>query len=288
VTVVHKAGRNEIDIALYTDVLRRHRQVVIVGVALTVALAFLSYVRISPSGIAYRSPEVWSNQATLVLTQEGAPELRSVLPLGPGGSTTSLADTGRFASLVDVYATLATSDAVVGELRRRGLVKAEDLKDGALPIAAGPVQSTVNASSPLMTLSAKATSAAKATTLTLAATRTFLDVVQARQLAAKIPARDRIQVRVVKSSEAPTLISPRSKALTMIVFLGGLIATAAVAFMRENMARRGAEAPDVSAASVPARETAADGRATLGSVPDPDPVDSHAERKPDEVARRWG
>ena len=66
-----KVGGNEIDIALYADVLRRHRAVVLVGVALTVALAVLSYVRVSPSGISYRSPEIWSNQATLVLTQEG-------------------------------------------------------------------------------------------------------------------------------------------------------------------------------------------------------------------------
>ena len=80
-----KIGGNEIDIALYADVLRRHRTVVFVGVALTVALAVLSYVRVSPSGISYRSPEIWSNQATLVFTQEGAPELRSVLPARPGG-----------------------------------------------------------------------------------------------------------------------------------------------------------------------------------------------------------
>ena len=86
------------------DVLRRHRKVVIVGVVLTVALAVLSVVRVSPSGISYRSPETWSNQATLVLTQEGAPELRSVLPARPGGFSPSLADTGRFAGLIDVYA----------------------------------------------------------------------------------------------------------------------------------------------------------------------------------------
>jgi hypothetical protein len=272
-----------------------------VGVALTLALTVLSFVRISPSGIGYRSAEIWSNQATLVLTQEGAPELRSVLPLGPGGSTTALADTGRFASLIDVYASLATSDAVLGELRRRGLVKATDLENGALPIAAGPVQSTVNASTPMMTLSAKAASAEKSTKLTLAATQTFLDVVHARQRAAKIPVKDRIQVRVVKSSEAPKLISPRSKALTMIVLLGGLIATAAVAFTRDNLARREgalelaiADSPDEpaeadsSVGATHARGTVARGRSTLGPVPSPDSAIAPERDVPDEGARRWG
>ncbi len=211
---------------------------VIVGVVLTVALAVLSFVRVSPSGISYRSPEIWSNQATLVLTQEGAPELRSVLPSRPGGFSPSLADTGRFASLIDVYATLATSDAVVGELKRRGLLSREDLKDGALPIAAAAVPSTVNAATPMMTITATSLTGPMATKLTLGATKAFLDVVHTRQLAAKIPVKDRIQVRVVKSSEAPKLVDPRSKALPILVLFGGMIATLAVAFTRDNVARR--------------------------------------------------
>jgi hypothetical protein len=311
---------NEIDLALYADVLRRHRTVVLVGVALTLALAVLSYVRVSPSGISYRSPEVWSNQATLVLTQEGAPELRSVLPPRPGGFSTSLADTNRFASLIDVYATLATSDAVIRELERRGLVTEKDLVDGALPIAAAAVPSTVNAATPMMTITGTSGSGAKATALTVGATKAFLDVVHARQLAAKIPAKDRIQVRVVKSSEAPKLIDPRSKALPILVLLGGLIATFAVAFTRDNVARREgalelarstprdvAEEPDPAASVTPVRPTprpvpgprettaregtgtsmaVARGRSTLGSVRSADAATTSERDAPDEVAQQ--
>jgi hypothetical protein len=215
-----------------------------------------------------------------------------------------LADTGRFASLIDVYATLATSDAVVGELKRRGLVTDEDLKDGALPIAAAAVPSTVNAATPMMTITATSRSGPKATALTLGATKAFLDVVHARQLAAKIPVKDRIQVRVVKSSEAPKLIDPRSKALPILVLLGGLIATLAVAFTRDNVDRRGGSLEsatrhqddlrelDSSAEITPVRPSprpvpgpnkatgregssgsigTARGRSTLGSVPNRDP-----------------
>jgi hypothetical protein len=282
---------------------------------MTLILVVLSYVRISPSGIGYRSPAIWGNQSTLVLTQEGAPELRSVLPSGPGGFNTSLADTGRFASLIDVYATLATSDAVVRELERRGLLNPEDLKDGALPIAAAAVPSTVNASTPMMTLSATGPSASKATALTLGATNAFLDVLHARQIAAKIPVKDRIQVRVVKSSETPKLVSPRSKALPIIVLLGGLIATAAVAFTRDNLSRRGnaleldttasskergepenaprstlepVRRPDVGARrEEPSTSiSVARGRSTLGSVPRGESSGSSERDMPDEVAQQ--
>ena len=91
---------------------------------------------ISPSGISYRSPQLWSNQATLVLTQEGAPELRSVLPTSSAGGTPYLADTSRFAGLIDVYTTLATSDPVTRVLGRRGLIDPKLLENGASPITA--------------------------------------------------------------------------------------------------------------------------------------------------------
>jgi hypothetical protein len=310
----------EIDLALYADVLRRHRTIVLIGVVLTLALVVLSYVRISPSGISYRSPEIWSNQATLVLTQEGAPELRSVLPASPSGLNASLADTGRFASLIDVYATLATSDAVISQLKRRGLLRAKDLKDDGLPIDAAAVPSTVNAATPMMTITARSLTPRTATELTLGATKAFLDVVHARQVAAKIPVKDRIQVRVVKSSEAPKLVDPRSKTLPILILLGGLIATAAVAFTRDNLVRSdrareltavsshdGRDKPDTSAGAPPTRSaprpvprpdpssppqetaptiTVSRGRSTLGSVPRNDAPTTRERDIPDEGRRQ--
>jgi hypothetical protein len=290
---VEVGGGNEIDVALYADVLRRHRAVVLVGVTLTVALAVLSYVRVSPSGISYRSSEIWSNQATLVLTQEGAPELRSVLPTSAAGGYTSLADTGRFAGLIDVYATLATSDPVLRQLRRRGLVAEKDLENGANPITAAAVVSTVNgAPTPMMTITATALSGPKATELTKGATKAFLSVVRSRQLAAKIPVKDRIQLRVVKSSGEPTVLEPRSKALLILVLLGGLIATAAVAFTRDNVGRReGVPVPITTASrNEPAEPDSSTGvthgRSALESVPRPDSATASGRDVPDEVAER--
>ena len=156
---------------------------------------------------------------------------------GPGG-TSSLADTSRFAGLIDVYTTLATSDAVVRMLERRGLIDPAAMANGRSPITAAAVVSTVGGgTTPMMTLTAQAPSAAKATKLTRGATNALVEFVEARQAAAKIPERDRIQLRVVKASDEPTLVKPRSKALPILVLLGGLFATAAFAFTRDNVAR---------------------------------------------------
>jgi hypothetical protein len=256
---------------------------VAVGVVLAVALAVLSFVRVSPSGVSYRSAEKWSNQATLVLTQQGAPELRSVLPSRPGGFSTTLADTGRFASLIDVYAALATSDAVVAQLRARGLVTPKDLEDGALPIAAAAVPSTVNAATPMMTISGMSSTGPKATALTIGATRAFLDVLHERQFAAKIPRADRIEARVVRQSQTPTLVDPRKKAVPILVLLGGLIATVAVVFTRDNVAGRArvTELTPVDSHDVsdPSTERA-DARSTPKPVSRPDSVAARERSAP--------
>lgn len=276
VAVCQGLGGNDIDIALYADVLRRHRTIVLVGVVLTFGLVVLSIARISPSGISYRSPQIWSNQATLVLTQQGAPELRSVLPTSVAGGSSSLADTSRFAGLIDVYTTLATSDPVIRVLERRGLIDAAELANGQNPITAMPVVSTIGgAPTPMMMISATAPTSERATALTRAATTAFLAEVTSRQTAAEIPVKDRIQLRVVKAADEPTLMKPRSKAVPLLVLLGGLIATVAVAFTRDNVARRGrVQAPALAAASsedvADPSVNVAQARSTFGSVARPD------------------
>jgi hypothetical protein len=221
---------------MYVDVIRRHRGLVVAGTVITVLLALLAYVRVSPDGIAYRSSQVWSNQATLALSQKGFPEGRSVLPESvPNGS---FATPDRFSSLVGYYVALATSDEVAALLKRRGLIDAKSIQDGTLPITAATLSPTVSSPAPLLQLTASAESPVAAKTLTLGATRAFLDVLESRQKAAKIPENQRIVVRVVKRFGEPTLIVPRSKTKSIIVLLAGLTATFAAAFIRDNLRRR--------------------------------------------------
>jgi hypothetical protein len=232
-----------IDFSMYMDVLRRSRTLVKVGLAITVALVVLSYVRISPSGISYRTPEGWSNEATLVLSEPGFPELRSV----PPGASPSLA-TDRLAGLVDFYAALATSDAVVAALRRTRAIEPEDVEDGKLPFSASAVPSSVGGPSSLMRISATGTSASEATALTVAATNRFLDLLRKSQQEANIPEAQRVEVRVVKRSGEPTLVAPRSKTTPIVILLAGLTIVGAAAFVRDNFRRVRPAPPDVAEA----------------------------------------
>jgi hypothetical protein len=205
------------------------------------ALAVLSVVAVSPRGVHYRSTVIWSNTATLLISQPGFPEGRSVLPAGQptpvGSGQAAFADTGRFSALVDLYAAFATSDAVIRQLVRRGLIKRGDDKSGA-SISANAVPSTVNGlPTPLLQIVGKGSSPERARRLTVAATNVLKNVVAKQQAAAKIPEAQRTVIEVIRASSPPTLVTPRSKTLPIVVLLAGLTATMGAAFIRENKRR---------------------------------------------------
>jgi hypothetical protein len=201
---------------------------VLVGLWLSLTLALFSQVRISSTGVSYRSPQVWSNEATVALSQAGAPEL--------GGSNEQ---TTQLTTLVDVYAAYATSDAVINGLRRKGFLTARDVRDGKLPIAASAVPSPLNsAPTPLLKVTASGQTPAKATRLTQAATDELISYVKSRQIEAAIPVRERVQLQILKRSSEPEVIVPRSKSKAILILLAGLSATFAAAFIRDNIRRR--------------------------------------------------
>jgi hypothetical protein len=201
---------------------------VLVGLWLSLTLALFSQVRISSTGVSYRSPQVWSNEATLALSQAGAPELRVRPEL-----------TTQLTTLVDFYAAYATSDAVINGLRREGFLTARDVRGGKLPIAASAVPSPLNsAPTALLKVTASGRTQERATRLTLAATDALIAYVKSRQIEAAIPKRERVELRIVKRSSEPKLIVPRSKSKAILILLAGLSATFAAAFIRDNIRRR--------------------------------------------------
>jgi hypothetical protein len=216
------------------DVLRRHRALVTVGLALTVALALISFIRVSSDGVSYRTAEGWSNEAILALSQPGFPELR----VPPRASESSpFATPDELASLVDLYAALATSDAVVAALKKRGKIEPEDIADGSLPFSATAVPSSVGGGSQLMRITGTGTSPTEATALAIATTDAFSALVRRRQQEADIPERQRVEVRVVKRSGEPVLIAPRSKTTPIVILLAGLTIVGAAVFVRDNAQR---------------------------------------------------
>ena len=123
VAVCRDSEGNEIDIALYADVLRRHRTVVFVGVVVDAGVGGVVRRSDLPVGdrlsLARRSGR--TSRRSSSRRREHLSCGRCFRPAPAGGFTSSLADTSRFAGLIDVYTTLATSDAVVRVLERRGL-----------------------------------------------------------------------------------------------------------------------------------------------------------------------
>jgi hypothetical protein len=213
------------------DVLRRHRLLVMSGFVVALAVALLSYVRVSADGLTYRNPEIWSNEATLELSDPSYPELRSTLP--------PTADPTRFTNLVEQYVALATSDDVMKSLIRQRLIspKADEIGVGA--ITASSVASPINgAITPLLKITGKSTSPARATRLTIRATDTLIKVATARQVKAKIPESQRVTLRVSTRSSVPKLVGPRSKTTFIIILLAGFTVTLAAAFVRENLQRK--------------------------------------------------
>jgi hypothetical protein len=213
------------------------------GCVIALALALLSYVRVSADGLTYRNPEIWSNEATLQLSDPSHPEWRSTLP--------PTADPNRFTSLVDQYAEFATSDPVIRALRRQGFLSREAVKSGIAGITATSVASPINGSiTPLLKLSGLGATPIEATRLTLRATDAFIAVAKARQVQAKIPQHQRVELRIVKRSSVPKLIGPRSKTTFIIILLAGLTLTVAAAFIRDNLQRAADRKRDLDPAAV--------------------------------------
>jgi capsular polysaccharide biosynthesis protein len=204
---------------------------VAIGCTLALALALLSYVRVSADGLSYRKPEIWSNEATLLLSDSSQPQWRSKLP--------PTVDPNRFTALVDQYAALATSDAVIRSLQTQGLISSRAEGGKIAAVAATAVPSAINgATTPLLKITGTATSPAEATLLTTRATDTFIAVAKERQATAGIPVNQRVELRIVNRSGVPKLVGPRSKTTFIIILLAGLTATITAAFVRDNMERR--------------------------------------------------
>ena len=233
------------------------------GLVAALALAFLSYVRVSAEGLAYRNPEVWSNEATLQLSDPSYPELRS------NPSPTS--DPNRFLVLADQYAEFATSDAVMSSLKKQRLIGRRADPTGVAAIVATSVASPVNGSiTPLLKITGMARSPAEATRLTTRATDTFIAVAKGRQVQAKIPESQRIELRIVRRAGVPKLTAPRSKTTFLILLLAGLTVTVAAAFIRENQtAGRKNETDTASVIDLEAPPPASNGSDPVRAVPEP-------------------
>jgi hypothetical protein len=235
-----------VDVRLYARVLWRFKFVVALGFLAAVALTFLSIASVSLKGgspqVRYRQSETWLAQTTLLITQSGFPDGRSVTPVFiPPASTSgkaqsivpTFADPSRFSSLALLYSRYANSDAVRNIMLRRGPILGT--------FSAQPVY-TSDASNagtlPLMTMSGYATSPTTAQAISARGSSAFITFLHRQQAAAGIPDDQRVIVREVNQPLQPVLLAGRKKTVPILIFVTMMTLAIGLAFILENMRPR--------------------------------------------------
>jgi hypothetical protein len=213
------------DLALYGRVIWRFRWLVALGLILAIALSVLSVAKVSSHGLSYRKQEVWQSSTTILLTQNGFPWGRTVVPPIQAGAT---GGPGWLSGLTELYAQFANSDQV----------KVLMLRDGASKnwaLTAAPVIPSGSSSAlPVIALAGLAESPAGAVKATLVGRTAFLQYVKSQQVLAAIPKSERVDLQVLKNINPPTVVQPRKKTLPIVIFLAVLSATVGLAFVLEN------------------------------------------------------
>jgi hypothetical protein len=253
-----------VDFRLYAKVLWRFRVIVAIGFVIATALATLSIVHIGPSGIGYRSPELWSSTTRVGVTQKGFPwgRLFAQEPQTAGAAVETpaqqaarlgipVADPNRLNNLAVLYAELATSDPVRALMRRDGPVRGQII---ATPLVVGDNRIML----PLIDLTAISTSRRGAIALA-ERTATALDTfVRQQQAENEVPAADRVIVEAVLPPRKAQIFQPRSKTMPVVVFMAVLLATFGLSFLLENLRprARAVEEPAETAFAGSVRRTA--------------------------------
>lgn len=242
------------NLPLYGRVLWRFRLLMVIGLLLASSLALLSIARVNVHGnpyVSYRTSELWTSRATLLVTQKQFPEGRSVFQqtIPPSSTKTQtfapqFADPNRFTELTNLYAQLATSDPV-----RQLMIKRWGRPNGIIQ-AAPAATANGSATLPLLTIAAIAPSPSGAVRLADRAKQAFVDYLEANQASSKIPSEQRVLLEVINQPQKAKLLKGHSKTLPVVVFLTIFFGVFGLALVLENLRPRPEGLAVLEAASV--------------------------------------
>jgi hypothetical protein len=230
-----------VDLALFFRVLWRFKAIVLLGLSLAFALAFLSYVKVDFGNgfkLSYRENAQWESLSTLFVTDPNF-TLGSTSDGGPADSEAAAAAAQRMLSLTALYMQLATSDPVLVMMAKEAPI------DGV--VQTFPITSTGDARGdplPMMTFSAISATPERAHRLARRHINAFQRYLRNDQNRVGVKPGKRVRVDVVRQPQAPTLLVPRKKTRPIIVFLTVAIATFGLAFILENLRPRVRAVPD--------------------------------------------
>lgn len=232
------------DLALFFRVLWRFKAIVLLGLSLAFALAFLSYVKVDIDKgfkLTYRDNAQWESLSTLFVTDPSF-TLGSTSDGGAGDPDAAAAAIQRMLNLTALYMQLATSDQVLVMMARNAPI------DGI--VQAFPITSTGDGRGdplPMMTFSAISATPERAHQLARRHIEAFQTYIRNDQNRVGVAPGKRVRVEVVRQPQVPTLLVPRKKTRPIIVFLTVAIATFGLAFILENLRPRVRAVPDQQA-----------------------------------------
>lgn len=231
------------DLALFFRVLWRFKAIVLIGLSLAFALAFLSYVKVDVNNgfkLSYRENAQWESLSTLFVTDPNF-TLGSTSDGGVADSDAAAAAAQRMLNLTALYMQLATSDPVLLMMAREAPI------DGI--VQTFPITSTGDSRGdplPMMTFSAISATPERAHRLARRHIKAFQTYLRNDQNRVGVKPNKRVHVEVVRQPQVPTLLVPRKKTRPIIVFLTVAIATFGLAFILENLRPRVRAVPDQS------------------------------------------
>jgi hypothetical protein len=243
------------DLYLYARVLWRFRLLVAAGLALALALATLSVLRIGTDGVSYRDSRLWSANMKVAVTQRGCPECRlyaqyssrgsdsTSTPVSPGQPVT---DPARLATLARYYAQLLTSDPVRLRAERSGStgeIVATPIRDDQ----SGVILPYID----ILSISTTAEGAIKYADASVRALGAYL---LALQRSNNVEAADRVIIEPIVVPEGASVYRPRPKTMPIVVFLAVMFAIVGLAFVLENARPRARRLDPESRSELPKPE----------------------------------
>jgi hypothetical protein len=229
------------NLARHAAVLWRFRRVTAAGLLLGLALAVYASYDISPSGLKTRGTSTYTSQSQLLVTQQGFPEGRSVLPTSPvlGAGTEEpevdpnrleFADPNRFLALADLYTKLITSDEVLSRIPEQ---------PSPAQITASPLPGVSGAPIlPIIQLDTLAGSPEAARTLNANTAKALRDLLEERQERNDIRPAQSVQITTLKAPSPGVLSTGPSRTASILALLLCIIGTIAVTHLLENLRNR--------------------------------------------------
>jgi hypothetical protein len=224
-----------VDIWYHLRILWRWRVILICGLVLATALAFLVTFKPTLGGAEWRSQATFTSSSRVMVTQPGFPQGRATLPGSdptqpippPGRKLKTFAPSTRFSELAVIYSYLAQSEQV------RDLITPQPLQD-QISVVTVPNPATGDPL-PLLEIATTANSPGAARALNTAVIHGLREYLERYARRAGVPADERVELQILNPPESGALASGRSITLSVMVWLLAMAAALVAVYLLENL-----------------------------------------------------